>query len=155
MSALVNVLTILDNYALKQTSKKHQNRDIKYSKTRGLEDSNNGRSGGCSVEGHAQPIFPRTSPSKSEKVCDPDVPISKCFSNSTKHVHCLGISVQCFRRSHSYRRSSTHGQCLDQPKTPELFQSGLIIAPFWPADWSVVVWVGSRIVLLHLSFSWK
>ena len=36
MSALVNVLTILDKYALKQISKKHEN-SIKYSKTRGLE----------------------------------------------------------------------------------------------------------------------
>ena len=37
MSALVNFLTISDNYTLKQTSKKHEN-SIKYSKTRGLED---------------------------------------------------------------------------------------------------------------------
>ena len=41
MSALVNFLTILDNYTLKQTSKKHEN-SIEYSKTPGLEDSNNG-----------------------------------------------------------------------------------------------------------------
>ena len=45
MSALVNFLTILDNYILKQTSKKHENRGIKYSKTRGLEDLRGAHSG--------------------------------------------------------------------------------------------------------------
>ena len=49
MSALVIFLTMLDNYALKQTFKKHKNRGIKYWKTRGLEQWRKG--GGLSAEG--------------------------------------------------------------------------------------------------------
>ena len=43
MSTLVILSTVLDNYVLKQTLKKHKNRGTKYSKTRGFEGSNNGR----------------------------------------------------------------------------------------------------------------
>ena len=56
MSALVNFLTILDNYILKQTSKKHEDsieysKTLAHSRTRTIAEGRRRKGGGLSAEG--------------------------------------------------------------------------------------------------------